>query len=112
MGTFEIITFPINSRYLWTGQRLEKFYDLLVREVIASGDIDLMDTKENKQKCQQVLYDFKNSWFFCKAYITQTAIKLIICLVVLGWSLFDQCNSLRESFRTEIQCKVEVPHFN
>ena len=30
----------IFTRYLWTGQRSEKFYDLLVKNVIESGDID------------------------------------------------------------------------
>ena len=41
-------------RYLWTGQRIEKFYELLVKEVLNSGDIEKVDNKENKQKCQQV----------------------------------------------------------
>ena len=93
-------------RYLWTGQRIEKFYDLLVKDVLATGDVDVLDTKDKKQKCQQVLYDFKNSSFFCKAYIIQTVVKLAICLAVLGWSLLDQCNLLRESFQTELECKV------
>jgi len=41
-------------RYLWTGQRIEKFYELLVKEVLNSGDIEKIDTKENKQRSQQV----------------------------------------------------------
>jgi len=55
-----------------------------------------------------VLYDFKQSWFYCRAYILQTYVKLAICGLVLGWSLMDQCNLLRESFKTEFECKVEV----
>ncbi len=74
--------------------------------MLSSGDIEKVDTKENKQKCQQVLYDFKHSWFYCRAYIMQTYIKLAICGVVLGWSLLDQCHLLRESFKTEFECKV------
>ena len=35
----------ILTRYLWTGQRIEKFYNLLVKEVIECGDIDKVDTK-------------------------------------------------------------------
>lgn len=96
----------ILTRYMWTGQRIEKFYNLLVKEVIASGDIDKVDTKENRQKCRQIHYDFKGSWFCCKAYITQTAVKLVICLSVLLWSLADQCNELRESFNTKRNCQV------
>ena len=38
----------ILTRYLWTGQRIEKFYNLLVKEVIECGDIDKVDTKENR----------------------------------------------------------------
>ncbi len=71
-----------------------------------SGDIEKVDTKENKQKCQQVLYDFRQSWFYCRAYILQTYVKLCICGCVLGWSLLDQCNLLRESFKTEFDCDV------
>jgi heme/copper-type cytochrome/quinol oxidase subunit 2 len=91
---------------MWTGQRIEKFYDLLVKDVIASGDIEKVDTKENRQRCRQIHYDFKGSWFYCKAYITQTAVKLVICVAVLAWSLFNQCNQLRESFHTTFECRV------
>lgn len=94
------------TRYLWTGQRIEKFYELLVKEVLNSGDIDKIDNKENKQRCQQVLYDFRHSWFYCRAYILQTYVKLLICGSVLGWSLLDQCNLLRESFKTQFECDV------
>ncbi|TRY73244.1 hypothetical protein TCAL_07398 [Tigriopus californicus] len=94
------------TRYLWTGQRIEKFYELLVKDVLSNGDIEILDTKDKKQKCQQILYDFKNSSFFCKAYIIQTLVKLSICISVLAWSLLDQCNLLRESFHTEFDCKV------
>ena len=78
--------------------------------MLATGDVDVLDTKDKKQKCQQVLYDFKNSSFFCKAYIIQTVVKLAICLAVLGWSLLDQCNLLRESFKTSFECRVRYEY--
>ena len=31
---------------MWTGQRIDKFYELLVKESLSSGDIDEMDTKK------------------------------------------------------------------
>ncbi len=96
----------ILTRYMWTGQRIDKFYNLLVKEVMSAGDIDQVDTKENRQKCRQIQYDFKGSWFYSKAYIGQTALKLFICLTVITWSLFDQCNQLRESFHTSFQCRI------
>ena len=96
----------ILTRYMWTGQRIEKFYDLLVKDVIDSGDIDKVDTKENRQKCRQVHYDFKGSWFYCKAYITQLTVKVSICLGVIGWSFFDQCNGMRSNFQTTLTCQV------
>ena len=34
---------------MWTGQRIEKFYDILVKDVLANGDIEELDTKENRQ---------------------------------------------------------------
>ena len=34
------------TRYLWTGQRSKNFYKLLVKNVIETGDIDEVDTKE------------------------------------------------------------------
>ena len=93
-------------RYMWTGQRIDKFYELLVKESLSSGDIDEMDTKKTRQRCQQIMYDFRDSWFYCKAYVCQTFIKLSIGAAVLGWSFNSQCNQLRESFRTTINCKV------
>ena len=94
------------TRYLWTGKRIEKFYDLLIKDVLETGDIEKVDTKENRQKCRQINYEFKNSWFYSQAYISQTVIKLVICLTIISWSLFHQCNRLRDSFRTTIQCRV------
>ena len=91
---------------MWTGQRIDKFYDLLVKESLSSGDIEEMDTKQTRQRCQQILYDFRGSWFYCKAYVCQTFIKFLIGSAVLGWSLNSQCNQLRESFRTTLRCKV------
>ena len=84
------------------------FYDLLVKDVIDSGDIDKVDTKENRQKCRQIHYDFKGSWFYCKAYITQLTVKVSICLGVICWSLYGQCNGneLRSSFHTTFSCNV------
>ena len=96
----------ILTRYLWTGKRIEKFYDLLVKNVLETGDIEKVDTKENRQKCRQICYEFKNSWFYSKAYISQTIIKLVICLTIVSWSLFRQCNELRKSFHTTIECRV------
>ena len=91
---------------MWTGQRIDKFYELLVKESLSSGDIEEMDTKKTRQRCQQILYDFRDSWFYCKAYICQTFMKFLIGATVLGWSLKSQCNELRESFRTTLRCKV------
>ena len=96
----------ILTRYLWTGKRIEKFYDLLIKDVLETGDIEKVDTKENRQKCRQINYEFKNSWFYSKAYISQTVIKLVICITIISWSLFHQCNRLRDSFRTTLQCRV------
>ena len=93
---------------MWTGHRIDKFYDLLVKESLSSGDIDEMDTKQTRQRCQQILYDFRDSWFYCKAYVCQTFVKLSIGSAVLGWSLNSQCNQLRESFRTTISCRVST----
>lgn len=36
-------------RFLWTGQRIETFYTLLVKDVLSSGDVDVVDTKDNRQ---------------------------------------------------------------
>ena len=94
------------TRYLWTGKRIEKFYDLLIKDVLETGDIEKVDTKENRQKCRQINYEFKNSWFYSQAYISQTVIKLAICLAIIIWSFFLQSNHLRDSFRTTIQCRV------
>ena len=91
---------------MWTGQRIEKFYNLLVKDVMATGDINEVDTKENRQKCRQIHYDFKGSWFYNKAYITQLLVKLLICLGVISWSCYGQCNKLRDSFHTTFQCRV------
>ena len=93
---------------MWTGQRIEKFYEILVKDVLANGDIEELDTKQTRQRCQQILYDFQNSWFYNKAYVFQTFIKLLIGSAVLGWSLNSQCNQLRDSFRTELHCKVGI----
>ena len=106
MALILVLLERILTRYLWTGQRIEKFYDLLVKEVLTSGDIEQVDTKENRQECRQIHYDFKNSWFYSKAYISQTIVKLVICLTVVTWSLFDQCNQLRESFLPTFECRV------
>ena len=94
------------TRYMWTGQRIEKFYNLLVKDVMDSGDIDKVDTKENRQNSRQLHYDFKGSWFYSKAYTSQTAIKLILCLIVITFSVFDQCKSLRDSFKPVFEGKV------
>ena len=76
-----------DCRYLWTGQRIEKFYDLLVKDVVTSGSIEAVDTKENRQRCRQIHYDFKNSWFYSKAYTAQTLVKLVICIAVISSSV-------------------------
>ena len=97
----------ILTRYLWTGQRIEKFYNLLVKEVIEYGDIDKVDTKENRQKCRQVVYDFKGSWFYLRAYIWQTSLKLLICLVLISWSISGQCmHKLRDGFKRTWDCTI------
>ena len=95
-----------DCRYLWTGQRIEKFYDLLVKDVVTSGSIEAVDTKENRQRCRQIHYDFKGSSIYSKAYTVQTIVKLIICLGIIMWSIFNQCHSLRKDFANKLQCKV------
>lgn len=91
---------------MWTGQRIEKFYDILVKDVLANGDIEELDTKENRQRCRQIHYDFKGSSIYSKAYTVQTIIKLMICLGIIMWSIFNQCHSLRKDFANKLQCKV------
>ena len=101
-----VILERILTRYMWTGRRIEKFYDLLVKDVLKDGDIEKMDTKENRQKCSQIHYDFKGSSFYSKAYVCQTAIKMTICLGIITWSILDMCNDLHKSFRTNFQCDI------
>ena len=91
---------------MWTGQRIEKFYDILVKDVLDHGDIEELDTKENRQRCRQIHYDFKGSSIYSKAYTVQTIVKLMICLGIIMWSIFNQCHSLRKDFANKLQCKV------
>ena len=51
---------------MWTGQRIEKFYDILVKDVLSNGDIEKVDTKENRQRCRQIHYDFKGSSIYSR----------------------------------------------
>ena len=59
-----------------------------------------------RQKCSQIRYDFKGSWFYLKAYIGQTTLKLLICFGLITWSITGQCHGLRESFQTNFRCRV------
>eukprot|EP00094_Tigriopus_californicus_P011916 TCALIF_11511-PA protein Name:"Similar to THL-2 Thioredoxin H-type 2 (Brassica napus)" AED:0.88 eAED:0.89 QI:0/0/0/0.28/0.83/0.85/7/0/668 len=93
------------NRYLWTGRRIEKFYELLVKDIIEEGGSKAMNSLEQRQKCQQIIYDFMNSSFLCGSYIVQTTIKVLVCLSVLIWSIMGMCHSLRESFKTDFNCE-------
>ena len=55
---------------------MEKLYSLLVKQCLEQGDIGVIDTKENRRRCQEILWDFKGSSFYCRAYVTQTALKV------------------------------------
>lgn len=85
---------------------MEKFYQLLIKNCLESGDIEKIDAKETRKHCKQILYEFRNSCFYCKGYVCQTAVKVIMAIAVLVWSLFYQCNQLRHGFRTDLSCGV------
>ena len=55
---------------------MEKLYSLLVKQCLEQGDIGVIDTKENRRRCQEILWDFRGSSFYCRAYVTQTALKV------------------------------------
>ncbi|XP_059089762.1 uncharacterized protein LOC131885667 isoform X3 [Tigriopus californicus] len=106
LALFLVILERLCTRYLWTGRRIEKFYELLVKDIIEEGGSKAMNSLEQRQKCQQIIYDFMNSSFLCGSYIVQTTIKVLVCLSVLIWSIMGMCHSLRESFKTDFNCEV------
>ncbi|TRY62181.1 hypothetical protein TCAL_11511 [Tigriopus californicus] len=105
LALFLVILERLCTRYLWTGRRIEKFYELLVKDIIEEGGSKAMNSLEQRQKCQQIIYDFMNSSFLCGSYIVQTTIKVLVCLSVLIWSIMGMCHSLRESFKTDFNCE-------
>lgn len=89
------------TRYFWTGQRIERFYSLLVKDAVKDGvSWDSLYSRESRLACQQVLYDFRGSSLYYQAYIFQTIGKFVVALMVTCWSLAKQCNRLRDSYRT------------
>lgn len=105
LALFLVILERLCTRYFWTGRRIEKFYELLVKDIIEEGGSKSINSLEQRQKCQQITYDFMNSSFLCGCYIAQTSIKVLVCLSVLIWSIMGMCHSLRESFKTDFDCE-------
>lgn len=89
------------TRFFWTGQRIERFYNLLVKDAIKDGvSWDTLYSRESRLACQQVLYDFRGSSLYYQAYIFQTIGKFSVALLVTCWSMAKQCNKLRDSYKT------------
>jgi len=89
------------TRFFWTGQRIERFYNLLVKDAIKDGvSLDTLYSRESRLACQQVLYDFRGSSLYYQAYIFQTIAKFVVASLVISWSMAKQCNKLRDSYRT------------
>ncbi|XP_023323261.1 uncharacterized protein LOC111697470 [Eurytemora carolleeae] len=95
------------TRFFWTGQRIEKFYNLLVKQSIKEGvNCSTLYTRENRLACQQILYDFRDSNIHYRAYMCQTLGKLLIAAAVVAWS-FASPLRVRQSFKSNFNSRMQ-----
>ena len=73
---------------------------------------DSLYTRESRLACQQVLYDFRGSSLYYQAYVSQTAGKFCVALLVSATSLFHQCKlrpdqiTIRDHYATHVKRQV------